>query len=173
MSTNWTKEQREAIDARGKNLLVSAAAGSGKTAVLVERIISLMIEERVEVGELLIVTFTNAAAGEMKERIQKKLQEKRRELLAGENNGGQKELIGFLTKQIQNIPQRFFFCFPTCDNILLLILKWLISITQIVRKMFSIITNFECGINRIIKNRLFCIHRKAFFHFFTIFTIHL
>ena len=104
MSTNWTKEQREAIDARGKNLLVSAAAGSGKTAVLVERIISLMIEERVEVGELLIVTFTNAAAGEMKERIQKKLQEKRRELLAGENNGGQKELIGFLTKQIQNIP---------------------------------------------------------------------
>ena len=98
MSTNWTKEQREAIDARGKNLLVSAAAGSGKTAVLVERIISLMIEERVEVGELLIVTFTNAAAGEMKERIQKKLQEKRRELLAEENNGGQKELIGFLTK---------------------------------------------------------------------------
>ncbi len=66
---NWTKEQEEAIQARGSNLLVSAAAGSGKTAVLVERIIKLIIEDGVDIDQLLIVTFTNAAAGEMRERI--------------------------------------------------------------------------------------------------------
>lgn len=65
----WTKAQREAIDARGSNLLVSAAAGSGKTAVLVERIIELIVKDKIDIDKLLIVTFTNAAAGEMRERI--------------------------------------------------------------------------------------------------------
>lgn len=64
----WTPEQQEAIDARGGNLLVSAAAGSGKTAVLTERIVSL-IKEGVQVDELLVVTFTKAAASEMRARI--------------------------------------------------------------------------------------------------------
>lgn len=65
----WTIMQKEAIDLRGHNILVSAAAGSGKTAVLVERIKNLIIEEKVPVDELLVVTFTNAAAGEMREKI--------------------------------------------------------------------------------------------------------
>ena len=66
----WTTEQEEAIKARGCNLLVAAAAGSGKTAVLVERIIRLISDENnpVDVDRLLVVTFTNAAAAEMKER---------------------------------------------------------------------------------------------------------
>lgn len=67
--TKWTNAQREAIDSRGSNLLVSAAAGSGKTAVLVERIIKLIVKDKVDIDKLLIVTFTNAAAGEMRERI--------------------------------------------------------------------------------------------------------
>lgn len=66
---NWTKEQREAIETRGKNILVSAAAGSGKTAVLVERIKRLILEEGCSIDRMLIVTFTNAAAAEMKEKI--------------------------------------------------------------------------------------------------------
>lgn len=65
----WTKEQQEAINARGCNLLVSAAAGSGKTAVLVERIIRLIVDDEIDIDRLLIVTFTHAAAGEMRERI--------------------------------------------------------------------------------------------------------
>lgn len=71
MERNWTKEQREVIELRGRNLLVSAAAGSGKTAVLVERIIRKITDERqpVDIDRLLIVTFTNAAAAEMRERI--------------------------------------------------------------------------------------------------------
>ena len=71
MERNWTKEQREVIELRGRNLLVSAAAGSGKTAVLVERIIRKITDEShpVDIDRLLIVTFTNAAAAEMRERI--------------------------------------------------------------------------------------------------------
>lgn len=65
----WTEEQKAAIQARGSNLLVSAAAGSGKTAVLVERIIRLIIDDGIDIDRLLIVTFTHAAAGEMRERI--------------------------------------------------------------------------------------------------------
>lgn len=65
----WTDAQSDAITQRGCNLLVSAAAGSGKTAVLVERIIRLVTEDEVDIDKLLIVTFTNAAAGEMRERI--------------------------------------------------------------------------------------------------------
>ncbi|TCO68251.1 helicase-exonuclease AddAB subunit AddA [Marinisporobacter balticus] len=65
----WTKDQQNAIDARESNLLIAAAAGSGKTAVLVERIIQLIIKDKIDIDRLLIVTFTNAAAGEMRERI--------------------------------------------------------------------------------------------------------
>ena len=69
--TKWTKDQQNAIEARGGTLLLSAAAGSGKTAVLVERIITLLTDEKkpVEPAELLVVTFTNAAAAEMRARI--------------------------------------------------------------------------------------------------------
>lgn len=71
MGTKWTEEQKQAITTRGSNLLVAAAAGSGKTAVLVERIINLITDEEnpVDIDRLLVVTFTNAAASEMRERI--------------------------------------------------------------------------------------------------------
>ncbi len=67
----YTTEQQKVIDTRKKNLLVSAAAGSGKTAVLVERIIQMVIDEKepVDIDRLLIVTYTTAAAAEMRERI--------------------------------------------------------------------------------------------------------
>lgn len=67
----WTPEQKKAIDTRGCNLLVAAAAGAGKTAVLVERIIKKITDEKnpIDIDKLLVVTFTNAAASEMRERI--------------------------------------------------------------------------------------------------------
>lgn len=69
--TKWTDEQLQAINTRGCNLLVAAAAGSGKTAVLVERIIKIVTDKNnpVDIDRLLVVTFTNAAAAEMRERI--------------------------------------------------------------------------------------------------------
>lgn len=71
MSVNWTREQMQVIESRGSNLLVSAAAGSGKTAVLVERIIRMVTEgeQPLDIDRLLVMTFTNAAASEMRERI--------------------------------------------------------------------------------------------------------
>lgn len=74
----WTKEQQKVIDLRNRNILVSAAAGSGKTAVLVERIITMVTdpEKPVDIDRLLIVTFTEAAAGEMRERIGKAIEQK-------------------------------------------------------------------------------------------------
>ena len=77
MSVKWTDEQKEAIYAPvGKyNILVSADAGSGKTAVLVERICNMIIKEKISVENLLVVTFTNAAAAGMKSRIIKRLQD--------------------------------------------------------------------------------------------------
>ena len=73
MGMSWTKEQQEVIDIRNSNVLVSAAAGSGKTAVLVERIIKRITEKEhpVDIDKLLVVTFTNAAAAEMRERDRK------------------------------------------------------------------------------------------------------
>ena len=73
--TTWTPKQQEAIDTRNKNILVSAAAGSGKTAVLTQRIIDLVTKENVDITSILVLTFTNAAANEMSGRIQKKMYE--------------------------------------------------------------------------------------------------
>ena len=72
----WTNEQKNAIYLKDKNILVAAAAGSGKTAVLVERIINKIVNENVDIDKLLVVTFTNAAAAEMRERILKAIYEK-------------------------------------------------------------------------------------------------
>ena len=65
----WTKEQLQAIQEKGTNILVAAAAGSGKTAVLVERMIHKIINDKIDIDRLLVVTFTNAAAAEMRERV--------------------------------------------------------------------------------------------------------
>lgn len=71
MEMKWTKPQKQVIDNRNSNLLVSAAAGSGKTAVLVEHIINRVLnkENPVDIDSMMVVTFTSAAAGEMRERI--------------------------------------------------------------------------------------------------------
>ena len=71
MATKFTPQQKQAIELRNRNILVSAAAGSGKTAVLVERIVGMITDDisPVDIDRLLVVTFTNAAAAEMRERI--------------------------------------------------------------------------------------------------------
>ncbi len=65
----WSKEQIQAIEKKGANILVSASAGSGKTAVLVERIINKVVNQKIDIDKLLVVTFTNAAASEMKQKL--------------------------------------------------------------------------------------------------------
>lgn len=74
----YTNEQKRVIDERGANILVSAAAGSGKTAVLTERILSLITDEKnpIDIDKMLILTYTKAAAAEMRERISSKLNER-------------------------------------------------------------------------------------------------
>lgn len=103
MVVRWTDKQKKVIDARGKNLLVSAAAGSGKTAVLVERIIRLITDSQspVDIDKLLIVTFTNAAAAEMRERILKAIQMKSEE--EPENEHLQKQQTYIHNAQITTI----------------------------------------------------------------------
>ena len=94
----WTDKQKEAIEEEGK-ILVSAAAGSGKTAVLVERIIRIILEKRVEIEKIVVVTFTNAAAKEMKERIQKKITEKL------EDDSLDNMQKSYLRKQLKKLPK--------------------------------------------------------------------
>ncbi|SHJ93806.1 DNA helicase/exodeoxyribonuclease V, subunit A [Hathewaya proteolytica DSM 3090] len=93
----WTKEQKQVIDARHCNLLVAAAAGSGKTAVLVERIIQMIIDKKapVDIDRLLVVTFTNAAASEMRERIADALS---KEISKGENYARLQRQLTLLNK---------------------------------------------------------------------------
>jgi len=69
MEIQWTQPQKTAIETRGRSVLVSAAAGSGKTAVLIERVLRRIVDDRIDVGRFLIVTFTKAAADEMKEKL--------------------------------------------------------------------------------------------------------
>ena len=75
MERKWTPAQKSAIDTRDCNVLVSAAAGSGKTAVLVERIISMITDpdKNIDIDRLVVVTFTKAAAAQMKDKIRKHL----------------------------------------------------------------------------------------------------
>ena len=70
----WTKDQARVIESRGKNLLVAAAAGSGKTTVLVERVMRL-VDEGANIDEMLIVTFTRAASSDMREKFRKRFRE--------------------------------------------------------------------------------------------------
>lgn len=95
MGVSWTEEQQKVIDTRNCNILVSAAAGSGKTAVLVERIIQRITDKNnpVDIDELLIVTFTRAAAGEMKERIRQAIEKKLEENPENEHLQRQSTLV--------------------------------------------------------------------------------
>ena len=126
---NWTAEQARAIELREKNILVAAAAGSGKTAVLVERIKKLILEGECSIDRMLIVTFTNAAAAEMKEKIERAIEKE------AEENPGQ---VRLLKQQLERLPlanistfhafaleviRRFFYLinvdpnFKICDNV--------------------------------------------------------
>ena len=95
MGVSWTKEQQKVIDTRNCNLLVSAAAGSGKTAVLVERILKRITDPHhpADIDRLLIVTFTRAAAGEMKERIRAAIEKQLEENQEDEHLQRQASLI--------------------------------------------------------------------------------
>ncbi|MBR5917011.1 MAG: helicase-exonuclease AddAB subunit AddA [Lachnospiraceae bacterium] len=109
---DFTDEQKKVIDSRNKNLIVSAAAGSGKTAVLTERIVNKICEdENLSVDRMLIVTFTNSAAREMKERIGKKLRER---LAENPDNAHLRKQIAILhTAQITTIDS---FCLYILKN---------------------------------------------------------
>ena len=127
--------QQAAIDQRQANILVSAAAGSGKTAVLTERVLKRIIgegeEKPIDLDRFLIVTFTSAAAQEMKERITNKLMQKMNQLLEGDTEGeiGKQvkdekpiaEKIEYLEKQMALMPQASIstihsFCLKTIKN---------------------------------------------------------
>lgn len=94
----WTNEQQNAIDIRNSKTLVAAGAGSGKTAVLVERIIRKIIDDKVDIDKMLIVTFTNAAASEMKERIRSRLYDE-----AMSNHSLQKQILYLNRSSIMTI----------------------------------------------------------------------
>ncbi len=92
MAVKWTEEQQSVIETRGCNILVSAAAGSGKTAVLVARILDMIAGEHpIDIDRLLVVTFTNAAAAEMRERIRDALEQRAEE--EPENEHLQRQLV--------------------------------------------------------------------------------
>ena len=75
----FTPAQQQAIDTTDRSILVSAAAGSGKTAVLIERIISIILDGKADVDEILVVTFTNAAASEMRLKLTRALRKRIKE----------------------------------------------------------------------------------------------
>ena len=104
---SWTPMQQAAIDQRNANILVSAAAGSGKTAVLTERVLSRILgsetEAPIELDRFLIVTFTSAAAQEMKERITHKLSGVMNEL--SEETEENRVLLDYLERQMALVPQ--------------------------------------------------------------------
>ena len=97
MGVQWTKEQQEVIRMRDRNILVSAAAGSGKTAVLVERILSKITDKEhpVDIDRLLIMTFTRAAAGEMKDK-KKEMIEKTAQEFQKLNGDNQMFILGYM-----------------------------------------------------------------------------
>ena len=111
MANNWTQEQLKAINSKGANLLVAAAAGSGKTAVLVERIVKKVLVDNIDIDKMLVVTFTNAAAAEMKERILERLY---KEIEAEPNNVNlQKQIILLNKASISTIHS---FCLEVIKN---------------------------------------------------------
>lgn len=96
---NWTYEQQQAIDIRDKSMIVSASAGSGKTAVLIERLLQILsdMERHIRADEMIVVTFTNDAAAEMKQRLTKALSEKLDAM--SRNQHQQDELYSWLLQQ--------------------------------------------------------------------------
>ena len=109
-AVKWNDDQLEAIGSRGKDILVSAGAGSGKTAVMTERIVSLISEGAVSADEILVVTFTKAAAGEMKKKIRDALYAKIKEYpaLAPQAAAFENAQISTLHSFAANVLRRFY-----------------------------------------------------------------
>lgn len=107
----WTKEQSLAINEKGENILVAAAAGSGKTAVLVERIINKIINEQIDIDKILVVTFTKAAASEMRARILDAIYKKIEE--SPEDNHLQRQIVLLSKASICTIDS---FCLDVVKN---------------------------------------------------------
>lgn len=103
MSTRFSEQQLDVIDARVQNMLVSAAAGSGKTTVLVERIIRRIINGTLDIDEVLVVTFTNAAADNMRKKIEKAIRSK----LSSEEVKNNPELSDRLRRQLRKLPNAY------------------------------------------------------------------
>lgn len=108
---DWTKEQKDAITKKDSNILVAAAAGSGKTAVLVERIICKIVNDGIDIDKLLVVTFTSAAASEMRERVLEAIYKKLEE--DPENENLQKQLVLLGKSSISTIHS---FCLDVIRN---------------------------------------------------------
>ena len=108
---DWTKEQKDAITKKDSNILVAAAAGSGKTAVLVERIIRKIVNDGIDIDKLLVVTFTSAAASEMRERVLEAIYKKLEE--DPENENLQKQLVLLGKSSISTIHS---FCLDVIRN---------------------------------------------------------
>ncbi|MFR4401954.1 MAG: UvrD-helicase domain-containing protein, partial [Peptococcus niger] len=96
-----TAAQEKAVYLRNQDILVSAAAGSGKTRVLIDRIVAMVSEEHISLEEMLVVTFTRAAAGELKDRLAKGLEDALQLAVAA----GDQERIKFLRHQLTALPQ--------------------------------------------------------------------
>ena len=111
----WTKQQENAINARNTSIIVSAAAGSGKTSVLTERLVKLIADpgSGVRADRMIVVTFTNDAAAEMKKRLDKRLRE-----LINQNPGSSHLLKQQTLLQSAKISTINSFCFELIrDNI--------------------------------------------------------
>lgn len=117
----YNKEQQAAIDLRGKTILVSAPAGSGKTRILVARLISLIVNDRYSMDQFLVLTFTKAAGNEMKQRLNVSLNEE-----ALKNHD--KETLKHIEKQIQLLPHAYITTFDSFCKILLEKYGYLIGI---------------------------------------------
>ena len=110
-NVKWTEEQQQAIKEKGANILVAAAAGSGKTAVLVERIINKVINEKIDIDRILVVTFTSAAASEIRERILEAIYKKLEE---NPDNTNLQKQINLINKA--NISTIHSFCLDVIRN---------------------------------------------------------
>ena len=92
MGKQWNEAQKEAITTRHSNILVSASAGSGKTGVLVQRLVELVTLDHIEIDEILAMTFSEDAASEMKKRLSKEINQL---VLNEKDEDNQKYLLGF------------------------------------------------------------------------------